>query len=451
MQKNINFFFNPQSIALIGASPTPGKLSNVLLQSLKKRFKGNIYPVNPKYKSIDNLKCYAAANEIKEKIDIAVLIVPSNLVLQTLNDTANAGAKGAVVISAGFKETGNSGASQEEEIKKLVNKTGMRVIGPNCMGLYDSFSGVDTFFISEDRLQRPEKGGLSIISQSGSFAVSIMDTLAMEGIGIARVVNYGNRVDVGENDLLDFFAGDENTKIVALYIEAVEDGKRFIETAKKCSSKKPVIAIKVGKFDAGAKAAKSHTGAIAGRYEIYKAAFKKAGIIEVSGYNGLLDACRVFSMQEKANGKKVFILTDGGGVGVSLTDSCIEMGLDAAPLPEEAKTELSKKLPAFCSIANPLDLTGSVTDNEYKIALEQGLKHYDIAIVAALWGPPGLTDNLVSYIKDVSEKLKKPVIICSPGGRFTQDKKRLFESKGLPVFLTPEDAVKAAVLLTDKM
>ncbi|MBI5682231.1 MAG: acetate--CoA ligase family protein, partial [Deltaproteobacteria bacterium] len=223
----------------------------------------------------------------------------------------------------------------------------------------------------------------------------------------------------------------------------------------------------VGKYSTSALAVRSHTGAIAGRYEIYRAAFKKAGIIEASGYNELLDACKVFSMsaspvcrdagtgrqprqagmQEPAKGNKVFILTDGGGVGVSLTDLCIEMGLDAAPLPEDAKTQLSKKLPSFCSIANPIDLTGSVTDNEYKAALEEALKHYDIAIIAALWGPPGLTDNLVYYIKEVSERFKKPVIICSPGGRYTQEKKRLFESNGLPVFSTPEDAVRAAVLL----
>ncbi|MBI5682678.1 MAG: CoA-binding protein, partial [Deltaproteobacteria bacterium] len=229
----MDLFFNPKSIAVVGASPSQEKLGNVLLKSLIKRFKGIVYPVNPKYKSIDDLKCYAKVSDIREAIDVSVLIVPSGMVLQALNDNVSAGVKGAVIISAGFKETGRSGASMEDEIKNIISKTGIRVIGPNCMGIYDSFSGVDTFFIPEDRLQRPHKGGLSIISQSGSFAVSIMDTLAMEGIGVARVVNYGNRVDVGENDLLDFFAGDENTKIVALYIEAVEDGKRFIETEKK--------------------------------------------------------------------------------------------------------------------------------------------------------------------------------------------------------------------------
>ncbi|HBO83535.1 MAG TPA: CoA-binding protein [Deltaproteobacteria bacterium] len=468
MSENIGFFFNPDSIAVIGASQAYGKLSNVLLRSLKKRFKGSIYPVNPKYNSINGLKCYTGVKAIEGGVDIAVLIVPSNAVIQALKDAADAGIKGAIVISAGFKETGKSGSLMEDEIKGIVNGHGIRVIGPNCMGIYDSFSGVDTFFIPEERLERPEKGGLSIVSQSGSFAVSIMDTLAMEGIGLARIVNYGNRVDVGESDLLEFLADDDNTKVVALYIEAVQDGKRFVDAAKRCSEKKPVIAIKVGRHEAGANAAKSHTGAIAGRYEIYRAAFKKAGIIEVSGYDELLDACKVFSMQRPANlspvsstgqalqdlsrdGKKVFILTDGGGVGVSLTDLCIEMGLDVIALPEDAKNNLSQKLPSFCSIANPIDLTGSVTDNDYKIALEEGLKYSDIAIVAALWGPPGLTDKLVYNIKEVSKRLNKPVIICSPGGRFTQEKKKLFEENGLPVFATPEDAVRAAGLLANKL
>lgn len=445
--KDISFFFNPKSIAVIGASPTSGKLSNVVLKSLKEGYKGEIYPVNPKYDSIDELKCYQRAGDIKKAIDVAIVIVPSNAVLQALDDVVNAKAKGAIVVSAGFKETDSKGADMEKAIQDIAVNKGLRIIGPNCMGLYDSFSGVDTFFIPRERLERPGKGGLSIVSQSGSFALSIMDTLAMEGIGVARIVNYGNRADVSESDLLEFFADDEDTKVVAVYIEAVEDGRRFVDAAKRCSDKKPVIAIKVGKYEAGAKAAKSHTGAIAGRYEIYRAAFKKAGVREVSGYDDFLDACRVFSMQRYANGKKVFIVTDGGGIGVSIADSCISAGLRLAELPEDTKTNLSKKLPSFCSIGNPTDLTGSVTDDDYKIALDSGLKYSDIAIVAALWGPPQLTDKLVYNIKEVSERLNKPVIICSAGGRYAMEKKKLFEASGLPVFLTPEGAVRAAGLL----
>ncbi|MEK7846240.1 MAG: CoA-binding protein, partial [Nitrospinota bacterium] len=281
---DISFFFNPGSIAIVGASPVPEKLSYCILENLKRiGFPGVIYPVNPKYKFINEFRCYSSIAEIGHDIDIVVIALPAPLVLEALKD-AGKKIRGAIIISSGFKEIGDEGKRLEEGIKDIAEKNGIRILGPNCMGIYDTVSNIDTFFIRSDRIERPIRGGISIISQSGSFAATIMDELASEGVGVARIINYGNRIDVNESDCLEFLADDEATRVVALYIESVDDGRRFVDAASRCTRKKPVIAVKVGRKNAGVYAAKSHTGAMTGRYEIYSAAFKRAGVIEVNGY-----------------------------------------------------------------------------------------------------------------------------------------------------------------------
>ncbi|RCV65674.1 Acyl-CoA synthetase (NDP forming) [Methanophagales archaeon] len=445
---NISFFFNPKTIAVVGASPTPGKLSHIILESLKRiGFKGTIYLVNPKYPSIDGRKCYSSMAEIKDDIDIAILALPASKVLEVLTPVENI--KGAIIISAGFKEVGGAGRRLEEELKEIVVRKGIRIIGPNCLGIYDTVSKMDTFFIPVERVKRLKRGRISILSQSGSFAEMIVDELASEGIGVARIVSYGNRVDVGESECLDFLVDDAATKVVALYMESVDDGRRFVEVASRCAKKKPVVAVKVGKREAGVHAAKSHTGAISGRYEIYKAAFKKAGIIEVDGYEGLKDACKVLNSYDLVAGKKVLIVTDGGGVAVTMADACADLGLEVTGLTEATRKRLSAKLPGYTATGNPIDLTSSVTDEDYVIALEEGLRdEYDIVIVTVLWGPPEITERLVDKLKEVRETYNKPILICSPGGEFTRRMAKQFEEKnGLPVFYTPESAARAAAVL----
>ena len=447
-KNDISFFFNPRSIAVIGASPIPGKLSYVILENLKKGgFLGAIYPVNPKYKFINEKRCYSSIAEIGSDIDIAVIALPAHVVAESLK-SAGKKVKGAIIVSSGFKEMGDEGIKLEQDIKEIAEKNRIRVMGPNCLGIYDTISNVDTFFIPRDRIGRPDKGGISIISQSGSFAGTIMDELAYEGIGVARVISYGNRVDVGETDCLEFLTDDDATKVVALYIESIDDGRRFIDAASRCTRKKPVIAVKVGRRDAGVHAARSHTGAMTGRYEIYSAAFKKAGIIEVNGYEELKDACRVLNVYSLAKAKRVLIITDGGGIGVRIADACDNSGLEVTGLSEEIKKSLSSKLPPFCSVGNPIDLTGSVTDEYYITALEEGLKDgFDIAIVTVLWGPPQLSEELVDKLKGAIQRHNTPIIICSPGGKFTKKINSIFEGKGIPVFSTPESAVRAAAIL----
>ncbi|HBG46993.1 MAG TPA: CoA-binding protein [Deltaproteobacteria bacterium] len=446
---NISFFFSPGSVAVVGASDEPGKISNIIISSLlRSGFAGRIYPVNPKHSSVHGMKCLPALEDADEVIDVAVFAIPAGAVPAALRG-AEGKIRGAIIVSGGFSETGEDGKALEREVSEAARALRIRVIGPNCMGIFDTVSRVDTFFIPEDRVKRPPPGGLSILSQSGSFAATAMDELAADGIGVARVVSYGNKSDVNESDCLDFLAGDPATKAVAVYVESIDDGRRFVEAASRCSSIKPVMAVKVGKAGAGATAARSHTGAIAGRYEIYRAAFRKAGVIELNGYEEFLAACKAFGLQGRAKGNRVIIITDGGGVGVGIADACQAIGLDAAPLPEELRAELKAVFPPYFSISNPLDLTGSATDESYALALSRTMagEHYDIAIVAALWGPPALTEALPGMLAQKPGFTEKPIIVCSPGGEYARKRFSLFREAGLPVFSTPEEAVRAAAVL----
>jgi acetyl-CoA synthetase (ADP-forming) len=448
--KGISFFFSPTSIAIVGASPNPGKPSHVILESLKRiGYPGAIYPVNPKYPSIEGRKCYSSLTEIQDDIDVAIFALPAPTVIEILERTENV--RGAIIVSAGFKETGYAGTKLEEELKEIGERKGIRIIGPNCMGIYDTVSRIDTFFTPKERVRRPKRGWLSILTQSGSFAELIMDEMASKDIGVARIVSYGNRADVGETECLNFLTDDEATKVVVIYMESVDDGRRFVDVASRCTKKKPVVVVKVGKREAGIHAARSHTGAISGRYEIYKAAFKKAGIVEVDGYEGLKDACKVLNTYELVDGKKVLIVTDGGGVGVSMADACEYLGLDVRELTEETRKRLSAKLLGFSATGNPIDLTGSVTDEDYVTALEEGLRDgFDVVIVTVLWGAPEITEKLADKLKEVRNSCNKPILICSPSCDFTRRMAKRFEENGMPVFFTPESAARAAAVLAGR-
>lgn len=444
----IDYFFKPESIALIGASPNPEKLSYTILKSLRKmNFKGKIYPVNPGYGEIEGLKCYPTPGEIGERIDIAIFAVPAKAVLDILKGPVG-NIKGAIIVSSGFRETGPGGKKMEDDLRNLLKEKGIRAMGPNCLGIYDTVSNVDTFFIEREKIGRPVRNGVSVLTQSGSFAAMIMDELAYEGAGVARVVSYGNKVDVDESDCLEFLSRDEATKAVALYIESVTDGRRFLEAAFSCVKKKPVVALKVGKREPGARAASSHTGAISGMYEAYEAAFRKTGIIEVASYEELKDACKVLSRYSPVQGKRVLIITDGGGVGISIADACEEAGLIVSELSETAVKRLREELPAFASVRNPVDLTGSVRDEHYIAAMQETpAEEYDLAIVSLLWGPPLLTEGVAEKIRNFADSCGKPIIVSSPGGKFSRELVSIFTKTGIPVFFSPESAVRAAAVL----
>ncbi len=442
-----DFFFNPASVAVVGASVNPAKLSHIIMRSIEEAgFSGRIYPVNPAYSEVLGKRCYPDINAIEEGVDVAIFALPAEKVVEELKKVAG-NLKGAIVISGGFSETGHKGGLLEKELLKVATAKGVRIIGPNCMGIYDTVTGLDTLFIPHDRVDRPPRGRIAILSQSGSFALTAMDVLAKEGIGVSRMVSYGNRIDVDEADCLDFLSDDEHTDAVMMYIEGIRDGRRFVESAGRCG--KELFAIKVGKREAGSRATTLHTGSMAGRYELYRTAFKEASITELAGFEEFIDACRAIHSMKPTWGNRVMIITDGGGMGVSVADMCVDAGLLLPELPEDVRKELKEVLPPYFTISNPLDLTGNATDEWYVTALEKtlNLTVYDAVMVILLWGPPGLTEKLPQKIAQLAEKTGKPVIVCSPGGRFTERMSAVFETTGMPVFSTPEGAVRATSVI----
>ncbi len=447
-------FFNPQSVAVIGATENPQNITSSIISNLiEMEFKGRLVPVNPKHKDVFGLKCYSSLFDIEEKVDLTVITIPSNFVPEVLNQQAKCGIKNSIIVSGGFGELGDRGKTLEKEIKRICRKERIRVIGPNCIGVLDNYSNFSTSFLPWARVKRPMKGHLSILSQSGSYAISLMDMLVQEGIGISKIVNYGNRIDVGESELIDYLTDDESTHVIGIYMESVDDGRRFINTSSRCSKYKPMIVFKVGKGDSGIHAARSHTGAIAGNYEIYKAAFKKSGIVEVNGFEEFMDGCKALLMQKPARGNKILIITNGGGIGVAISDLCSINGLDVAKLTSTVKEALSKMFSEYYVLNNPIDLTGSAGDKDYDIAMKSAFvdnDYFDAAIIIPLMPPQTMTEGVVKIISQRTKESGRPVVICSIGSEYTRKIKVLFEKEGLPVFPSPERCVKAMSVLVER-
>ncbi len=444
----MNYFFNPESVAIIGATPKEGKVGRVILENFKKRFKGRIYPINPKYSEVLGLKCYPTVKDVPDKIDLAVIVVPAPIVPRVLRDCGEKGVKAVIIISGGFRETGTEeGRKLEEEVEKIGREYGIRIIGPNCLGIYDNWSGVDTFFLPDEKMMRPPKGYISFISQSGAFASALLDYMAYRGIGISRAISYGNKVDVDDVDLIEYLGRDDKTKLIIMYIEGFKTGRGrlFIEKAREVVREKPIIVYKAGKTARGGKAAASHTAALAGAYEVYRAAFKQIGIVEALSFDEIIDLAKILLTQPLMKGNKVFVITDAGGVGVMLTDALTREGFEMPITPPDLKEELRKVLPPHCIVENPIDLTGDADDERYRIVLEKVLAkpYVDAVVVVALPQIPGMTTKLIDYLVEVKERYRKPLIAIDIGSDTAEKFKVELESKGIPVYESPERAARA--------
>ena len=447
-------FFNPQSIAIIGATENEQNITSVIFNNLfEMGYKGTITPVNPHHDKVFGLKCYPSILDCKDNIDLSIIAISSDHIPEVLKQHIKRGIKNVIILSGGFAETGNKGMVLEEEVKRLSRENSIRIIGPNCIGVLDNYSNFSTFFLSWAKVKRPSKGYLSILSQSGSYAISMLDMLALEGIGVTKFVSYGNRADVGESELIEYLTRDDSTRVIGIYMESVDDGRRFIQVSSRCSRDKHMVVLKVGRRDSGINAARSHTGAIAGRYEIYKAAFKKSGILEVNNLEEFVDSCKVLLMQKPARGNKILVLTNGGGFGVAVSDVCSVMGLDIAQTPSMIKESFSKHFPDFFIFNNPIDLTGSAGDEDFGFALKTAFvdnDFYDAAIIIPLMPPPTMTEGVVDIITQRAKESGKPVVVCTIGGVYTKKIKEQFELKNIPVYLSPERAVKAMNILVER-
>jgi acetate---CoA ligase (ADP-forming) subunit alpha len=448
---SLDHFFNPRSIAIVGASATKGKLGQAVLENLLAQgFDGKIYPVNPALDKVGTLKCYKNLDDLPEVPELSIILIPADSVPASIKEHAEKGIRNVIVVSAGFREIGSQGEELEVQVKKIAQENGIRLVGPNCLGIFDNVSKIDTFFNPRDLIQRPPIGRVSLASQSGSFVGHLLDLASSEHLGIARVITYGNRADVDESDALRYFADDYATKIAGLYLEGVTDGKKFLDAAGYCSSKKPLVVLKTGKFESMSKAVSSHTGTLAGSYSAYRAAFRKAKLIEVNTLSEFIDGCKALEYLPRAKGKRVLIVGHAGGLGLTLADLCLSLGLVLPQFDGRTTKILKLGTVSFASLANPIDLTASGTDDNAEYVLREGFVKRDIADIAiylALWGLPQNSDKIGEILSRVLKQSGKPVIVAGLQSKKSLEKRGVFESQGLPVFPSLSRAAKVARLL----
>ncbi|MEM0454013.1 MAG: CoA-binding protein [Sulfolobales archaeon] len=449
----IEKFFYPNSVAIVGASRDRGKVGYQLLYNLMSRYKGKVYPVNPYVDNVLGVKAYPSVRAVPETIDLAVISVPAPSVPSVLEDCGLRGVKSVIVISAGFKELGTSeGIEAEKKIVEIARKYGMRVIGPNCMGVYVPKVGLNTTFLNPERMDFPCHGNIAFISQSGAFGIAVLDWAAMRGIGISKFVSLGNKCDVDESDLLNYLVGDDDTQVITMYIEGLENGRKFANTLKTVTPVKPVVVLKSGRSEEGVRAISSHTGSLAGADIVYDAVFRQYGALRAAGMDELFDIALSLSLQPPAKGNRVGILTVGGGSGVMATDAAVNLGLKVPKLSERTVNKLREFLLPIASPFNPVDVTGSARDEHLINAVEVLMRSGEVDII--IWIPyfmaPGISNdlakNFTSVVKSINNELSTPIPIvgAATGGRHTIKLSTIVESEGIPMYPSVERAAKAA-------
>ena len=448
MPHDLNAFFYPRTVALIGATDKPSKPGTAILENLA-HFTGAVYPVNPKHETLLGHRCYPSIQAIPDQIDLAIVALPAQLVEQEIDALFHKGIRSIILISSGFAEAGADGVGMQQRIAEKTKQYGIRVIGPNALGVYNTENGLDSFFVSRERVSRSVPGRLSIISQSGAITVILMEALARDGMGIAKAINYGNRLDVDEADALDYFAADPQTGAVAMYMESVADGQKFLRAARSFCEKKPLVIWKAGKHELGAAAVASHTATLAGKYGLYQAAFRQAGAVEAAGFDHMIDAAKAVALMDyPCVGKRLLVVTNGGGMAVAASDQAQLEGFTMPVMPAEARERLYRSFPSFFVTSNPIDLTGSGKSADYHTALKEALPYYDAAVVIVLMGATTVSEEAMELIAGACHEAKKPVTCCILQGLgFTQNAMHALVKLGIPVYPSPERAVRALASL----
>lgn len=440
--------FNPSTIAVIGASEEEKKIGHVIFKNLVSQgFKGKVFPINPKRKEILGVPCYPTVKEIPENVDLAIIVVPAKVVPQVLMDCAQKGVKGVVVITAGFREIGNEGAKLERQIVEIAKSSNIKMVGPNCLGIINTFIGMNATFASHI----PPKGRISFFSQSGALGVALIDWAIENNFGFGKFVSLGNKADLNECDFLEYFGEDPDTDIILGYIEDVREGKRFIEVASRVAKKKPVILIKAGSTEAGAMAASSHTGALSGSDKAFNEAFRKTGIIRVEGIKDLFEVAEIFKNLKFPKGNKLLIVTNAGGPGIIAADTADKLGLKLHPMSKESIEFLAERLPSTAALYNPIDVIGDATSERYKLVLERAIVDENVEGICVILTPQAITDveNVAKEIIEKSKITDKPIVGCFIGGKRVKEGVRMLKEANIPCYEDPSVAIKAYKTLVD--
>lgn len=451
MDGNLEALFRPKSIAVIGASGTPGKIGYAVMKNLVDYgYEGKIYAVNVKGGEIEisgrKFPVYKSILDVPDEVDMAVIIVPAKFVPQVVEECGKKGVKVLPIISSGFGELGEEGKKVERQIVETAHKYGMRILGPNIFGVVYTPARMNATFGPTDVMP----GNLALISQSGALGIALMGWTILEKVGLSAVVSVGNKSDIDDADLLEFFKTDENTKAILIYMEGVKDGRRFMEAAREVSMEKPIIIIKAGRSERGAKAAASHTGSLAGADSIYTAAFKQSGVLRALTIGEAFDWARTLSNLPEPEGDNVVILTNGGGIGVMATDAAEEEGLHLYDNLEELKI-FANHMPPFGSYKNPVDLTGMAGAEGYEGAIRDALAHPEMHSIAVLYCQTAVLDprDLAKIvIREYNESgRKKPLVVAIVGGIEAKEAIDMLNEEGIPAYPEPERAIKALAAL----
>jgi acetyl coenzyme A synthetase (ADP forming)-like protein len=451
---NLDYLFNPKSIAVIGASSKPGTIGRAIMENLITRYSGKIFPVNLKYDEVMGIKCFKSITNITDEVDLAVIAIPAKAVPRTLEECGKKKVKAVIVISAGFKETGPEGAKLEEEAVNIAKKYGLRILGPNCLGVYDAHTGLDTIFNPNDRQSKPASGSVAFISQSGALGAAILDWMAEANIGMSKFVSYGNAADIKEYELIEYLAEDPNTSVISAYIEGVVEGRKFLLAIKKsvCSGK-PVVVLKAGKSTKGMSAVASHTGSLAGKYEMYESALRQFGAIVVNELKELIAAVKALSWLPKPEGDRIAIITNGGGAGVLATDAVELFGLRMAELNEKTMKYLKNNLPPAAAVGNPVDVLGDAPPQRYKVAIECVMRDNGVdalLVIGIMQSPAFNPEGVLNVLKDVKNQFNKPVVMVAPGGKYTEvNLSKIEQRTKIPTYKTPEEGVRALKYLVE--
>ncbi len=442
-------FFNPQSVAIVGASRQRGKVGyEILINMIEAGYPGKIFPVNRKADKIEGLKCYLDLASIGVVPELVVLVIPAKIVPSVMEQCGKIGTKSVIIITAGFKEVGKDGKALEDKVIQIAKQAGIRVIGPNCLGLIVPANKLNASFGGD----LPAAGGIAYLSQSGALLAAILDMANTNGIGFSKLVSIGNKADVDELDLIKAVADDKDTKVIAGYLENITDGDVFVRQAEKISHIKPILLMKSGGTSAGAKAASSHTGSLAGSETAYESAFERAGIIRCESIKQQFDYAQAFSNQPLPAGPRVAVITNAGGPGIMAADAIERVGLTFAKLNEQTISKLSSNLPPAANFYNPIDVLGDALAERYSFALNIVLDDPNVDTILVLLTPQAMTEagaTAEAIVKISHEKPKKPILACFLGASKVADGVRILREGDIPQYDSPESAVETVKVLSE--
>ena len=441
--RDLTRMMNPKTVAVIGASARAGSVGGAVMRNMRDRYTGQLLPVNPKADEIMGFKVYPTVNDLPDGVDLAVIAVPPAAVLPAIKDLVKKNCGGIAVITAGFKEVGEDGAKLEMEITKTVQAAGVPLVGPNCLGVINTSHGMNASFATKG----PRKGNIGFASQSGALGTSVLDVADGRNMGFSSFISFGNKADVTEIDILNYLAEDPNTDVILMYLEEIIDAQLFIETARRITmqQKKPVLVIKSGVSEEGAKAASSHTGSLAGSDASYTAIFEQGGVIRVNEIQQLFDYAAAFSTQPKPKGRNLAIITNAGGPGIITTDAAVRYNLKLAHISDATVKSMTPEMPDTAALHNPIDVIGDATSQRYQAAMKHVLADPGVDSAIIILTPQAMTDipEIAKIIPPTAQPTGKPVVASFMGMVDVAPGVNFLQSHDIPNYTFPEHGVEA--------